>query len=235
MFKQPRILLVLFSQVFLSILLMLHPVYGQPAVKLIMEPSEKVIRIGAEPQQIWIFPRTNERNVQFEWKSEGPGELKIEEGGVGGIYNLPDKIKGLTAKVSIAVTITNDKGETATDSVTFSLEAIPPTPTPTPVPISIRQIHLKNDENSIIEPTYSVKPGENINIVADITKPSASNAKVKYSAIYGQIVFHQQGVMYTAPNRPGGRDIVTVKVVDGATGKLILPKIIKIEILDMSY
>lgn len=233
MFNQYRIVSILFSLIFLSILLMLTPVHGQPIVQLIMEPPDKLIYIGLEPQQIWIFPRTDERNVQFEWKSKGPGELKIEEGGVGGIYNVPDHIDGLSAEVVITVTVTNNKGETTTDSVTFTLKAIPPTPTPTPIPITIRQVHLKDAETSLLEPTYSVKPGETITITTDITKPSDSNVTVKYSTIYGKIVPHKQGITYTAPDNPGGRDIVTVKVVDGATNKLILPKIIKIKILNI--
>lgn len=219
--------------IFFSIVVILQqPVSGQPTVKIMTEPPDTVLRIGAEPHQIWIFPRTNEHNVQFEWKTEGPGEFKFEEGGVGGIYNVPEKIQGSKAQVNITVTITNNTGQTATDSVMFTLKAIAPVPTPTPVPLRIRQVRLTDTANDDIEPTYSVKPGERLTIKTDITKPSDSNAIVKYTSIYGKIVSDQKGATYTAPNKPGGRDIVTVKVVDGKTGKLIIPKIIKIKILD---
>ncbi len=236
--KKHQMLLVLIILAFLNILLTPDNMLAQPTVNFLISPNIRTIRIG-EIQEVILTARAEGQGLQFEWNIDGPGSFEGDLKTPAIFYIPPGKIEGESAKATITIIVTDDKGRKATNSVTFTLLAPTatliqalPTPTPTPVPIRIRQVLLKEVEGTIINPTYLVKPGGIVTIVVDITLPSNRNVGVEFAAVFGKVKSRQQGVIYTAPKKPGGGDIVTIRAVDNDTDKIIVQEIINITIRD---
>lgn len=96
-----------------------------------------------------------------------------------------------------------------------------PTATPTPdIPTRIQQILLKTKDE-----TYYVAPGETVMLAVEISKPAQSKVKLESMAIRGIITIEDDlQILYTAPEKPGTKDIITIKVVDQETGDVLVQK-----------
>ncbi|MBD3308035.1 hypothetical protein GF348_16755 [candidate division KSB3 bacterium] len=113
----------------------------------------------------------------------------------------------------------------------------PPTPAPTAVP-SIARVILRDQEGFIIHEdgnrTYWVKPGERITIQIDIAGPSADRVKIEYRAIRGDVqLADNNSAVYTASDKPESKDVVTLKILDTMTNKILDQYACKMQTLDM--
>ncbi len=211
---------------------------AQPTVnlKFVMSPDTRTIRLGEIPEII-LTTRAEGHDLKFHWEHEGPGKFKGERDKPTIIYIPPDSIDGENAEITITVTVTDEKGQEAQDSITFMLltpkaTAIPILPTPTPLPIHIRKVFLKEKDGIFIPPTYLVKPGGFVIITVDMKNPSNRKVRVEHEAVFGTVEWHQQELIYIAPKEPGSGDIVTVKVVDQETNEIIDKEVFNIKISD---
>jgi hypothetical protein len=100
-----------------------------------------------------------------------------------------------------------------------------PMPTPTPGPI-IGEISLKAKDNTIMNPIYFLSGGEIVTLAVEMTKPADHEVAVECKVIRGSV----SGMIYTAPQTPGGKDMITVKALDKTTQKIIFQKTIQIQI-----
>jgi hypothetical protein len=208
----------------------------QPVVEVHVEPDIRTLYVGSGIQDILLEARVSDPNVHFTWKLEGPGELLGETDSPGNIYSLPERIEGDSAQVIITLTVTDQQGYEITRNVTFEILPEPPTPTPTPsptptptptptpdIPTRIQQILLKTKDE-----TYYVAPGETVMLAVEISKPAQpaqSKVKLESKAIRGIITIEdQKQIFYTAPEKPGTKDIITIKVVDQETGDVLVQK-----------
>jgi hypothetical protein len=213
---------------------------AQPTVTLTVDPEIQVISLGLGPTEIQLTARVDQEfNVEYGWRFNGPGELVGDTTGPGVFYIPPEKIDGKAAQVDITVEVIDDKGNKTARNVTFTLVPPEPPPTPTPIPtptpvspIRIGDMVLKDQQNTIMNPTYEIKPGEPITIEVKILGPSDRNLTIDCTAIRGKVEVEQGEITYTAPDKPGGKDMVTVKAVDSDTGKVIVQKVIKIQMKD---
>jgi hypothetical protein len=106
------------------------------------------------------------------------------------------------------------------------------TSTPKPPEVKIQNVMLK-DQNSAIIPlvndTYSVKPQETVTLTTEVEgASSARSVKVTYYTVLGKI--GADGV-YTAPNKPGSIDLLTIKVVERNTGSVLAQRTLKMKII----
>ena len=203
-----------------------------PTVELILKPDTKVIYLGEE-SQILITAQPNKEGLQVEWTKIGPGTFKTKS--FAGIYYSPDGIKGTSDKVTISITVTDDKGRIATDTVIFDILASLPMATPTPVlfPVRIHRITMTNSRGQIIhslDSTYHLKPNEKININIESEETDSVDVKFICQAIRGIIENNKQ---YIAPDIPGGRDIITIKAIDKRTGNMLIQNVIKVKIIQL--
>ena len=104
----------------LNILLVFEYVVAQPTVELLKVPDIETLYIGSTSQKILLTARVKGEISEFKWKLEGPGELEENKRAIVS-YIPPDRIEGDSAEVVITVTVTDDSGEKATDSVVFTL------------------------------------------------------------------------------------------------------------------
>lgn len=113
-------------------------VFAQPEVLPIIIPNVHTISIGKEAQKITIIARVD-REVQFSWTLDGPGNLEGDLTSREVVYIPPNELEIESAKAIIRVEVTDFRGNSATESVTFTLQAPLPTPTPalSPTPIDI--------------------------------------------------------------------------------------------------
>jgi hypothetical protein len=77
-----------------------------------------------------------------------------------------------------------------------------------------------------MNPSYFLDAGETVTIAVEMAKPADHEVVVECKAIRGSVT----GMTYTAPNNPGGKDMVTVKALDKTTQKIIFQKTIQIQI-----
>lgn len=236
MYKNQVMCFVACVVISLSFLCMfVNKVYAQLQVELVLdpEPEKNTLHLGLEPKEIWIEARLSERTVKLIWNVDGPGEFKTLEGGIGGIYTIPEQITNVSAKVTITATVTNDRGDTTKNSVTLDLIAPSPNPIPlptsTPVQVTIHRTLLQHER-------FYLSPGETVVIFVDITNPSKHHVKVKCAAVKGKVectVAQEESVeiQYTSPDKPG-KEMLEVQIIDSESGE-VEHTLIKIEILDI--
>ncbi len=222
MYNIRRIYFALFFSIFLPISLMSSGVYARPTVKLLIYPDIQGKVIIEDVPRIWITAKSSEKNVTFKWTHKGSREL-IELLEYVRVYKVPDKIDGESEEVTITVTVHNNKGEETINEVTFTL---------LPGPIHIRQVLLREENGTIIKPTYFVKSGGIVTIDIDINIPPNRNVRVECDAILGEVAYHQQKIIYVTPEKPGGADIVTIRAVDNDTGNITTQELINIIVRD---
>src|SRR5512136_926611 len=115
----------------LNMLIWDHVGYAQPIITLVVDPDVRTLTVGGDVQELSIIVRTDKQNVQFEWKLDGPGELAGDTTNPGVIYLPPQTIVEASTQVTVAVTVTDEQGQSAIGKVVFTLNAPQPTPTPT--------------------------------------------------------------------------------------------------------
>jgi hypothetical protein len=105
-------------------------------------------------------------------------------------------------------------------------------PTPKPPEVKITTVILKDSNGAIIpvvNETYSVRPQETVTVTVEVEGASAARSvKVTYYAVLGTI--GADGV-YTAPNKPGSIDLLTIKVVERNTGSVLAQRTLKMKII----
>lgn len=101
-----------------------------------------------------------------------------------------------------------------------------------PPEIGIREVVLKDTSGtpvSLVKGAYSLDPGQKVTITVDIRNLPGDDLKITYLATRGQI---GADATYIAPNAPGSRDIVTIRVVENNTKQIIYQEYIRITITD---
>ncbi len=110
---------------------------------------------------------------------------------------------------------------------------IPPTVTPTPFARIIQVVFKDAGGNFIPEVggKFSVKPLENVNVDVELEKrPENVQVTIDYRPAYGEIV---SSSTYIAPDKPGGRDLITIKVFNKTTNEMLTQTAAKIKIIDV--
>lgn len=116
---------------------------AQPTVQLLVKPfiEDNTIHIGSEIKHITLTARVNLDGLQYHWDFQGPGKHETDPDSRKLYYTFPEHLTTEFSEVTIMVIVTDDKGESATDRVTFTLhdptpivEIPPPTSTVTPTP-----------------------------------------------------------------------------------------------------
>jgi len=106
------------------------------------------------------------------------------------------------------------------------------TPTPKPPEVKMTSVILKDSSGAIIpvvNETYSIRPQETVTVTVEVEgASSARSVKVTYYAVLGKI--GADGV-YTAPNKPGSIDLLTIKVVESNTGSVLAQRTLKMKII----
>ncbi len=209
---------------------------AQPVVEIVVTPDIQEITLGAGLTEILLMAQLDDPQAECVWSLDGPGQFTGDPTDQGLFYIPPEEIKEPTARVTIVVIVTDKEGNKATKSRVFTLKSPTPTPIPsptsTPFPPGIHDMVIKGEQGTIMNPTYEIKPGETITIEVKITSPPDRKLKVDCTAIRGKVEVDQGKITYTAPNKLGGKDMLTVKAVDSDTGKAIVQKVIKIQIKD---
>ena len=131
-----KFLRVYFGGFTLSVLLLLlisGRAFAQPKITPIIIPEVQTLHLGEEPSRITIVARVD-REVQFQWKLEGPGSLEGDSNSREIVYVTPAKIDGDTAEITITVEALDFRGNSTTEPLSFTLISSTPIPTPTPTP-----------------------------------------------------------------------------------------------------
>jgi len=110
---------------------------AQPTVELFMQPAaqEGVLPVDSAKDGVRVFINITGIWKQLSWQFQGPGRFSTTE--FGGIYLLPETLPADAAPVTISVTVIDQQGRKATDSLEFTLAQpfLSPTPAePTPTP-----------------------------------------------------------------------------------------------------
>jgi hypothetical protein len=222
-----RVLLMAGIIMFFSLGLGLCHTQAQTELLLITNPNIREIRLDDQerPPVIAIIAQTKEKNPQYAWNLYGPGKLEGDLTRPGVFYTPPDSIDGTSTQVVITVAVINAEKQVSFGNVglTFFAPTVTATPTPTPVKetsrIQIRQ--LRETKGTIIYPTYFVKPGSEVIIEVDQGSFSEPSLEVTYNAVFGTIEQRRQEVIYIAPNKSGSSDIITLRLVNQETGKIL--------------
>ncbi len=212
---------------------------AQLAVTLETDPDIQVITLDAAPQEILIIARSTQEQVEFTWQLDGPGQLQGDLTSPGIVYIPPDAIEEPATQVEISVKVTDETGAEKVEKVIFTLmlptptpTPIPPTPTPTPKPVQIRHIMLKDAQETIMNPMYKIGRGKTLSLEVDVSHPEDRSIEVKCTAIRGTVDYYKGKIIYTAPNKLGAVDMITVKAVDSESGTAVIQKVIKVEIVE---
>ncbi|MDM8550596.1 hypothetical protein QUF72_10975 [Desulfobacterales bacterium HSG2] len=116
-----KIFLTVFIPI-LSMLLMFSDGRAQITIELVSDPDIKRISVGSNPKEIRITARANKENLKFSWNIEGPGSLSGDTPTSEIFYYVPpDYINEEAERVIITAVATDDKGETATSQIRFTL------------------------------------------------------------------------------------------------------------------
>ncbi|MCP4370124.1 MAG: hypothetical protein GY797_18725 [Deltaproteobacteria bacterium] len=112
---------ILFVIIAASILLLSQTSSAQPTIKkIVITPDEREIVVGSVP--IALKVQATGANLEYSWKLSGPGKFKGRATSPAVIYIPPDKIDGKSAEATITVIVSNDKGQKATEQVTFKIK-----------------------------------------------------------------------------------------------------------------
>lgn len=114
-------------------------VVAQPVISIILvEPDVRgqQIELDSDVREIKCAVRTSPPGVQVQWSLNGPGEFDGETTGLASIYRLPLRLSTPEADVTITATATDSQGNTAQDTLTFTLLNSQSVETPTPTPHS---------------------------------------------------------------------------------------------------
>lgn len=106
-------------------LLMLVITYAEPPdVKLITSPLNiHTIDIGTDTDQITVIARVDREGIQFKWSIDGPGRIEEDSLPRKIFYSPPERLDRESVDVVITVIVTDDRRETATASITFTLRS----------------------------------------------------------------------------------------------------------------
>ena len=108
------------------------------SVELLLDPNIRVIDLAA-PGPVTMIARPSQDSVTFRWTYDGVGELVGEKDAAGVQYAPPQDIKGDVMQTTVSVVVTDQDGNNATASVTFTLQR---TPTPVPTNAPLKNIDL---------------------------------------------------------------------------------------------
>lgn len=230
-----------FSLKWVIVLLMMfsgNTVRAQPAIRLTAYPDIRILPVALNLPPIWIVAKRSDEQLPLKWEINGPGEFRREDMQGVGIYQPPDRIAGASATATITATITDPEGRQIADSLTFTLLAPLPPPMPTPMPAPAPaaaaeplKLRIKEKDGSSKKASYALKPGEKLTFQIEIISPNASNLSLECSAVFSKPTCQQGEIIYTAPpDKPTGRDLITIRVVDRQTGKYVGQDVISIEI-----
>jgi hypothetical protein len=226
-----------FSLKWVIVLLMMcggNAAWAQPAIKLAAYPDIRILPVALNLPPIWIVAKRSDEQLPLKWEINGPGEFRREDMQGVGIYQPPDRIAGASATATITATITDPEGRQTADSLTFTLLAPLPPPLPTPAPAAAAvplKLRIKEKDGSSKKASYAVKPGEKLTFQVEMSSPNASNLSLECSAVFSKPTCQQGEIIYTAPpDKPTGRDLITIRVVDRQTGKYVGQDVISIEI-----
>lgn len=127
MFRKYQLFLMLLIGVVFSMAVTVNTVHAELSVKIEVKPEINIhkLHVGSELQKIQLTAKANDPALRFVWTDDGPGELIGEKTTIGDyafiIYQLPDMIDEKSQQTTINVTVSNDAGEQASDSITFTL------------------------------------------------------------------------------------------------------------------
>ncbi len=144
---QQRIMIVFVLILFLFSPLLPGQSEAQPQVTIKTNYEEHAIVIDGKPQEVILIARTSDQSVTFAWWLDGPGKLKGNPAHPGLLYVLTDSINRSSQKVTMTVTVTDEKGDTASASISFLLVL----PESIPTPLRQAQDRLSQEENEWTE------------------------------------------------------------------------------------
>ena len=135
MLRRNQTLSIIFFIICISIFLLCKESYADQLkiAGIVTSPSVTgEIPAGSDPIALKIFVKGGEP-LRYEWKLEGPGQIKGPIGDSVLVYIPPEQIDEKSAKVIILVKVSDNKGQEVTASVIFTIiSTLPPMSTPTP-------------------------------------------------------------------------------------------------------
>lgn len=182
-----RLMWMLLSFVLVQSLSVGNLISAQPAVQLLLDPDTRTLSVGLEPKEIWIQAQLNGEDWQLTWEFQGPGDF--QHVGTGGIYTAPEKIEDASVTATISVTVTDDAGKIATDTVIFTLvpsafppipipePTSPPTPKPTPTPTPLPTPNPTSTPTPMSEPTPTPLVQPTVTPIREKIQQHLQNAK----------------------------------------------------------
>lgn len=149
--------------IFISLRVQARPL----TLDLVTSPlNVQAIKIGTI-KCITITARVDSEDVQFTWTLEGPGQIEEDTPPRKAFFRPPEQLATESAEATITVSATDARGDTARDSITFTLHSaratvtatppkLPPTPTPTQASPEIMQ--LLNTADAYFQRTFYTEP-----------------------------------------------------------------------------
>ena len=90
---------------------------AEMSIRLVVNPDRTTFHL--DDGEIALTARVRGKNLRYTWELIGPGKLDGEGSAI--FYVLPDRIDGPSVKSLVTVTVSDESGKTAQESVTFTL------------------------------------------------------------------------------------------------------------------
>ena len=117
------------APLFLLLLLWSWQAAGEESpLKIVVNPNTDTVTVGDGP--IIVSVKTQEKNVSYAWKLDGPGRIQGEGSAV--VYAPPERLDAPSMQAIITVTVTDSAGLRQDARVTLTLLAPSATATPAP-------------------------------------------------------------------------------------------------------
>jgi len=226
------------------------PGLAKPQIELVLDPAPPEMQVQiATAREIWIEARVSEPLTDVKWKVSGAGEFQPLDGGMGGIYRVPERLENAAQQAVVTMTAKTAKGEAATASVTLNLIAPEPTPAPSPIPTIAPTATPAPTPTPIPQPIqlqysfirqekFFVQAGQATIIGVQLANPSNLPFQVQCSALKGKAECAAQEnasatiaeIRYAAP-KEAGKDMLEIQITDTQNGAS-LRQAVKIEVLE---
>ncbi len=122
MFKKHQRLVAVLTIICVSMLVPIQESDAALTVTIIVTPPGTAeVRAGSDPIGLAAPAGAGGPNLTYKWKLDGPGKLEGDLEGSSVFYRPPDKINGKTVEAKIHVTVSDNEGQEATESVIFTI------------------------------------------------------------------------------------------------------------------
>jgi tetratricopeptide (TPR) repeat protein len=159
--KTLRTVLTMGILIVLAVLVLCGQAIAQPSVQLRLDPDIRMMIVGKSPKEIKLTTLTNKPGIQFIWKISGEGKLEEKTPNSGALYTLPTTLPA-KSQTTITVIVTDEKGRTGEDKVTFTLIPYPEArKTPVPGQENTLETLVRKADSFFERKQYLTPPGDN--------------------------------------------------------------------------